>query len=288
MDTRFLESFVVVATSGSFAEAARRLNLTATAVSQRVRVLEAELGVKLVTRVGRTIRPTEAGAAVCNKAANFLSQLRDLRTIYTDAQVVGELRIGAISTILTGLLPRALAALVKVNPGVEVHITPGSSSDLYHKVLRQELDAALIMQPPFDLPKVCDWVELRREPLLLLTAEEVEAADTNTILRTHPFIRCDRSTWGGQQIDRYLRDHEIYPDERFELDTLEVIATLVDANLGVALVPDWPSPWPGGLSLRRQVISNSRYARRIGILWTRSGARDRLIKMLIDCIGIMV
>ena len=64
MDTRYLQSFVMVVDSGSFADAARRLNLTPAAVGARVRALEETIGTALVRRAGRTVRATEAGLLV--------------------------------------------------------------------------------------------------------------------------------------------------------------------------------------------------------------------------------
>ncbi|MFL6719014.1 MAG: LysR family transcriptional regulator, partial [Burkholderiaceae bacterium] len=54
MDTRFLESLVTVVEQGSIAEAARRLNLTPAAITQRIQALERELGTALLMRSGRT------------------------------------------------------------------------------------------------------------------------------------------------------------------------------------------------------------------------------------------
>ena len=67
MDTRFLETFLMAVDNGSIAEAARRLNLTAAAVAKRIRALENEIGTALLSRSGRTIRPTEAGAAIVER-----------------------------------------------------------------------------------------------------------------------------------------------------------------------------------------------------------------------------
>ena len=81
MDTRFLESFVLAVDNGSIAEAARRLNLTAAAVAKRIHALENEIGAALVTRSGRTIRPTEAGAAIVQRARRFLAERSEERRV---------------------------------------------------------------------------------------------------------------------------------------------------------------------------------------------------------------
>src|SRR5262249_28866191 len=131
MDTQFLESFVMVVDKGSIAEAARRLNLTAGAVAQRIQALEREIGAPLVLRSGRTIRPTEAGAAILGRARHFLREVRDLKSIATNDKPSGELRLGAISSAISGVLPNILKLLTERHPAIEVYISPGTSEELY-------------------------------------------------------------------------------------------------------------------------------------------------------------
>jgi DNA-binding transcriptional LysR family regulator len=281
MDTRFLETFVAVAEKGSFAEAARRLDLTPVAVAQRIRALESEIGVALLSRSGRSVSPTEAGVAILGQSRILLKQVRDLGSIATSGQPTGELRLGAISSALSGLLPAVLKALMQRLPGVDVYILPGTSEDLYRKVLDGDIDAAIITQPPFALPKTCDWQLVREEPLVVLTAASASRRDAHAILASEPFIRYERTRWGGRLVDGYLRRAGIRPRERYELHALDAIAVLVDRGLGVSLVPDWAPPWPEGLSLRKLPIADRTFARRIGILWTRSSVRLRLVQSFV-------
>jgi DNA-binding transcriptional LysR family regulator len=281
MDTRFLESFVSVVDGGSIAEAARRLNLTPAAVAQRIRALEGEIGVSRRSRSGRTVRPTEAGAAILGRARHFVQDIRALKSIATD-ETSGELRLGAVSTAISGLLPDILALMIEKYPQVEIYMLPGTSADLYYKVLSGDLDAALIAQPPFAMPKTCDWRVLRDEPLVVLTPASKRFRDPHKALATEPFIRYDRNNWGGRLVDNYLRQARIRPRDRFELDGLEAIAVLVDRGLGVSLVPDWAPPWPEGLSLTKVPIRDQSFARRMGLLWTRNSLRLRLIRAFLD------
>jgi DNA-binding transcriptional LysR family regulator len=282
MDTKFLESFVSVVANGSIAEAARKLNLTSTAVAQRIRALEEEMGVALVARSGRTVKPTEAGAAILERADLFLRTFRDLKAIASENAPVGELRLGAVSTSLTGLLPSALSFVMMKYPQIEIFITTGNSPDLYQRVLRGELDAAIIMQPHFALQKSSDWRLLREEPLVLLIPASMPQTNAHAILKKEPFIRYDRTSWEGQLIDRYLLDAGIQPHERFEIDRLEGIMALVDRGLGVSLLPDWAPPWPEGLSLAKLELPKKTYTRKLGLLWMRSSLRIRLIHALLE------
>src|SRR5205085_6120522 len=201
MDTRFLDSFVAVVDNGSIAEAARRLNLTPAAVAQRIHALESEIGANLVVRSGRTVRPTEAGAAILARARNFLGEVRDLKSIAANDRPSGELRLGTFQTAVSGLLPDILALMGERFPQIEVYITRGGSVDLYPKVLAGDLDAAIMARPPFAIPKVCDWRVLREEPLIVLTPASARVRDPNVILTSEPFIRLDRRAWAGQLSD---------------------------------------------------------------------------------------
>ena len=72
MDTRFLETYLLVVDTGSIAAAARRLNVTSAAVAQRTRALEDEIGYPLIMRSGRTVSATEAGAGIVGESVSLL------------------------------------------------------------------------------------------------------------------------------------------------------------------------------------------------------------------------
>jgi hypothetical protein len=56
--------------------------------------------------------------------------------------------------------------------------------------------------------------------------------------------------------------------------------------LGVSLVPDWAPPWPEGLSLTKLQVSDQSFARRMGLLWTRTSLRLRLIRAFLDAAAV--
>lgn len=278
MDTRFLESFVTVAESGSMAEAARRLNLTPAGVAQRIRALESEIGARLLFRSGRAMQPTEAAAAILTRARQLLADARDLQSVAGSGELSGELRLGVMQTSLSGLLPDILIPFTKAHPKIEVRITRDHSAGLYTRVLGGDVDAALTSHPPFAIPKTCEWQLVREEPYVVLTPASLRARDAHTVLAREPFIRLARHVYAGQTIDAYLRKVGIRPKERFELDGLELIAVMVDRGLGVSLLPDWAPPWPDGLKLRKLPLPDRSLRRRTGLLWSRSSLRVGLIR----------
>lgn len=284
MDTRFLETFVTIADCGSIAEAARRLNLTPAALAQRLRALEADLGHSLVQRVGRTVQPTQSGLAVLRHAQAVIDGARDLRAIAADDQPAGQLRLGATASALTGLLPEVIEHLAARYPRLDYFIQPGASVDLYHGVLAGDLDAAVIVQPQFAMPKSTGWLTMRREPLVLIARQGLALDDPKQALQTQPFIRYDRNQWGGQIVDRWLRQNGIKVREWLELDALDAIAALVSRGLGVAIVPDWAPPWPAGLALEKRVLPGGAM-RQTGVVWNLSGARIAAVRAFVEICG---
>ena len=282
MDTQFLNTFVVVADRGSMAAAARVLNITPAAVAQQIRTLERELGAPLIARAGRTVSLTEEGSRILQRARDLLRDVADMRSVANDSEVSGELRLGACPTALAGMLPDILARMVDAFPQINVFIRPGYSAELYRAVENGELDAALVLQAPYNLPKTCDWQLLREEPLVVIAPARMAGRDPHELLRSEPLIRYDRNQWGGRVADDYLRRAGIVPHERFELNGLNAIAVMVDRGLGVSLVPDWAKPWPEGLDLVRIPLPMPSEPRRIGMVWSRSTVRIRLVTVLLQ------
>ena len=282
MDSRFLDSFVMVVDNGSIAETARRLNITAAGVAQRIRALETEIGTRLIVRSGQRVRPTEAGLAILERSRSILGDLRDLKPMAVADRPSGELRLGATGSSTSGLLPDILVLLTEKYPEVEVNMVSGTGGELYQRLLDGELDTAIIPQPTFAIPKVYDWCTLREERLIVVAPASTRVRDPHAILASEPFIRPRRTSWVGRLVDSYLRQAGIRPHERFELDALEALVIMVDRGLGVTLIHDWAPPWPEGLSLLKIPVPDNPFGRRLGLIWSRASVRIRLVRAFLE------
>ncbi|MES2787062.1 MAG: LysR substrate-binding domain-containing protein [Pseudomonadota bacterium] len=280
MDTQFLQSFVMVVDSGSMAEAARRLDVTPATVAARVKSLEEAMGTVLVRRAGRTVKATEAGQRILTHARAVLRDVRDLQALANDDAPLGEWRLGASVSALTGLVPPLLGALYQKHPKLAVYMEPGNSAALYERVNAGALDAAVIVEPQFALPKSCSWHLLAEEPLCLLAHASMALRAPLDLLATEPFIRYDRSMWGGRMADAWLREHQVQPQDRIEIDSLNAIAAFVHQRLGVSLVPDWTPPWPEGLDVVRIPLPPPIPVRRMGLVWTQ-GPKSALARAML-------
>ena len=281
METSYLHSFMLVVETGSMAEAARRLHITAAAVAQPMRILEKEFKTPLLARAGRTVVPTPAGHRLKQSAPTLLRDLANAHLLVNDDGASGELVIGTINTALHSLLPDILADFVKQSPNVKVFLQSAATNQLYEAVQQGDIDAAVCLYPAFSLAKTFDWTLLREEPLILLAPKHLAHRDPHDLLRTQPLIRYDRNLGGGQMVDKYLRNAGITPMERFELSSLVAIAMMVDRGLGVALVPDTALNLPDGQSVVRVNLPDATQSRRFGVMWLRSSAKLPLIQKLV-------
>jgi len=279
MDTRYLRSLIAVVECGSIAKAARLENLTAAAVSQRILALERQLGLQLLVRVGHEAKPSLACMDLLPRARCIVNEVALLAGDVDTQGLTGPLRIGAISTVLTGLLPQALRSLTRSTPQLKPVIVPGTSRSLYQALEANELDAAIVVAPPFALTRSFDAVLLRKEPLVFISNEHAPHS-IGARLQSSPYIQYDPDAWGGRHAVQYLQDHGLTLTALLDLDALETIALLTSEGLGVSLVPCWSGieRWTGSCVV--EPVGDERYDRRIVLISHTHGARTRMVEAL--------
>src|SRR4051794_38255110 len=126
MELRHLRYFVAVAEELHFRRAAERLHVAQPAVSEQVRKLEDELGVRLLERTQRSVSLTDAGAAMLEEARRVLHQAE--RAIAVAREGGNPLRVGYLADSLPPVVPRALQQLKKRMPDTTVNLEIGRAS----------------------------------------------------------------------------------------------------------------------------------------------------------------
>ena len=268
MDLRFLKSLVAVVEQGSIAAAAQREGITAPAISQRLQALEAELGVDLLRRAGRSVQPTPACLRLLPQIRRVLEEGQALTLSLSQTTQAGRFRLGAISTVLTDYMPRIIRQVHQQMPAVELDIHPGTSAQLYRVFQDGELDAVICVAPPFPLPKSQRFTGLVREPVGVIGSADRDA----------PFIVYSRKSWGGALCWRGVQQVNETPQILCELDALETIAIMVQAGSGVAVVPNWAGLTDRFPDMAFKRIGND--ARGIGLLY-RTHQADHPVLALI-------
>ena len=281
---RELKTFVVVSREGTFAGAAQKIGLTQAAVSAQMQRLEADLGFALFDRQGRSAKINEKGLQLLQQAQELLQLYGNLGTSPVSASAGIQINVGAIATLQRTLLPGALARFHKTYDGCYTRIIPGVSMDMLNLVDAGDVDLAAIVRPPFQLQSELQWQTLAREPFRLIVPRDVTGNDWLRLLSERPFIRYDRASFGGRQVDRFVRSMHITLHEICECDELEAIVMLVKNQAGVALFPQTATfaTWPPGV--RAIDLGAHTFYREIGLLHRHEADLKEPVRQLIHLI----
>ncbi|MFY9513615.1 MAG: LysR family transcriptional regulator, partial [Rubrivivax sp.] len=263
---RELKTLVAVAREGTFAAAGQRVGLTQAAVSAQMQRLEQTLGFPLFERVGRTAKLNALGRQTLLQAQELLQLCDKLGSQEAGPQAGAFVGLGAIASVQRSWLPGTLARFHKESPGSRTRVLPGVSMALLDQVDAGEIDLAIIIRPPFSLHSDLRWTTLASEPFRLLVPRRLDGEDWAALLSQQPFIRYDRHSFGGRQVDRFLRAAQLAVRELCELDEQEAIVQLVAKGVGVALVPQTAAPrqWPA--AVRAIDLGPHTFHRDIGLL----------------------
>ena len=149
MELRHLRYFVAVAEELHFRRAAERLYVAQPAVSEQVRKLEEELGVRLFDRTHRNVSLTAAGAALLDEARRVLRQAEIARMAARNAAhgTTNQLRIGHLPDLLPGSVARAMRMLGAGDARMQIRLETGPALRLIDQLRARQLDAVIVGLP---------------------------------------------------------------------------------------------------------------------------------------------
>ncbi|WP_108830371.1 pca operon transcription factor PcaQ [Ascidiaceihabitans donghaensis] len=138
---RHLDAFSAIARASSFKIAAQDLNLTQPAISKTLKDLETILGVVLLERSRSGVALTPQGEVFLQFAEQSTAALRHgLRSMHAHSTAAGQLKVGALPSVASRLLPRAVLAFQKLNPNTTLEMYEGSHRDLTTRLRSGGLD----------------------------------------------------------------------------------------------------------------------------------------------------
>ena len=232
MNLSHLRTLVAIADTRSFATAAEHLYLTPSAISHQIRDLEQELGVPLFDRVTRPPRLNAHGHALVEQGRDLLTRFDTLVALArSPGEIGGQLMLGCVSGVSSDLIPEALAGLRASHPAVLGRMEEGLSDPLAHRVLRRELDAAIITELPEPDPQLKSLL-ITEEPMVMVAPSDCRLTSWREVLTAYPFIRLNRKAGMGKVIDRALRAERIVVEDAMELDSSEAVVGMARAGLG--------------------------------------------------------
>lgn len=155
MELTVWRTFVTVCRLGSLSAAAIELNHTQSAVSRQIAGLERQLGVSLVERHARGVRPTSAGEVFRHHAVTTLNEAdRAVRAVQDvrEGTFNRPLAVGATPSLAAGIVPQAIRRLLERAGSIRWNLLPGLSAQLHNRVITGDLDIAVVTDAPPGLP----------------------------------------------------------------------------------------------------------------------------------------
>jgi DNA-binding transcriptional LysR family regulator len=245
MELRQLEYFVAVVEEAGFTRAAARVRVAQPGVSAQVRRLERELGQDLLDRSGRTVRLTEAGAAVLPHARAALAAVEGARLAVDELAglVRGRVAVGTVtSTSSRNLdLPGLLADFHRDHPGVEITLKEDDSGRMVEALLDGRLDLALVSLGGKTVPGIETRIVTDERLVAAVSHEDplaARAAVTLEALKERSLISLPRGTGIRSLIDEACAAAGFRPRIAFEAGDPNVLARLAGKGLGVAILPE--------------------------------------------------
>ncbi|HET8593949.1 MAG TPA: LysR family transcriptional regulator [Intrasporangium sp.] len=244
MELRHLRYFVAVAEERHFGRAAQRLHMAQPPLSQQIKALEAELGVRLLERSTRRVDLTAAGERYLERARAVLEAVDaaggEARRVQEGE--VGHLRIGFTGSATYELLPRLARRLRQQLPGLTLDLTGEMLTPRQVRALKTHTIDLGFLRPPVRVPDLEVHV-LRNEPLVAVLPETHPFAERQSVvladLRDEVFISYP-SHQASVTYDAVLSACGrvgFSPKEIHEVAETSTLVSFVAAGLGVALVP---------------------------------------------------
>jgi len=260
MDIRELRTFIAVAETGSFTRAGGRLQISQSAVSQQIRLLEESLGAPLFTRRAREVSLTQAGNVLLPYARQIVAKLEEARAVVSDYEGLGRGRIviGAGGAVCHHLLPELLKEFSQRFAKVEIQVISGFSNETLQRTIEGGVDLGIVVLPVQHTAVVS--AELGRDELVAIAQPghrwtglaRVRARD----FVDEPLVVYERNSHTFRIIERFLLEEGVFPRFAMEISDLEAVKRMVEAGLGVAVMATW--------MIRQEILRGSLIARPLG------------------------
>jgi DNA-binding transcriptional LysR family regulator len=240
MDLHGLEVFRAVAGEKSFSRAARRLGRTQPAISLAVQRLETELGERLIDRLGKDLRLTDAGTLVLDFARRFENLRQELVTAIAERRdnSAGRLTIGANESTTLYLLPH-LARYRRRYPRVRVQVRRSLSSRIPSQLIEGDLELGVISYEPQD-DRLATQV-IYSDHLAFIVSPQHRLARRKSVsiaeLGLEVFIAHNVVSPYRDVVEREFQRLRVPLNRDVEMPTIETIRKLVQQNEGVAFLP---------------------------------------------------
>jgi len=272
-DLADLRAFVAVADLSSFRAAAEAIHLSQPALSRRIEKLERALGVRLFDRTTRIVMLTAIGRDFVRKARKLLDDLEEslLSVSGVGATRRDEVTIACLPSAVYYFLPRVISRYQETYPKIRIRILDEGANEALAAVVLGEADFGINMIGTQE-PDI-EFHTLRRERFVVACHRDHALARKRTVkwsdLREYDFMMIDKTSGNSLLLDHALADVSERPQWSYEAQHSYTLLGLVEARLGVAVVPELAMPHAAHPTLVSIPLSNPVVTRTLGLIRRR-------------------
>ena len=288
MNIRDLHYLVTLATTGHFKRASEQCCVSQPTLSLQIKKLEAELGVQLIERGNRFIKPTAEGALIVDQAKHILKQIAEIKDMAKQMRdpLSGTVSLAIFPTLSPYLLPKLTQHLREALPNVSLKLFEYTTQECIKKIDSGELDAILIAHP----------MRAANIEHQFLFQEKFVLACSNT----HRFAK--ETMISAEMIDtrellllqegHCLRDQSLdfcsivrsQPTFDYSATSLDTLLAMVGLNEGVTLLPSLAIPTINSNLISIKLFEEPVPSRSIYLHWRRSSAKNTIMTTLAELI----
>jgi DNA-binding transcriptional LysR family regulator len=224
-----LQTFVAIAESGSFTEAAKRVHRTQSAVSMQIKRLEELLERPVFVREGRAVRLNPDGELLLGHARRILDAHREALATFVQPELQGTVSLGTVDEYAVTFLPSILVRFAETHPLVHVQVICDTTVNLLPRLNENEIDFAMVTHGYGD----DGGIILLREPLVWVTSAGHSAHRLNPVPLAMFHPGCRWRQWAIDALAKQVVPYRI----AYTSMSLAGIEAALRAGLAVSALP---------------------------------------------------
>ncbi|MGE5627568.1 MAG: LysR family transcriptional regulator [Solirubrobacterales bacterium] len=249
MDNRQLSNFLAIVEEGNISKAAERLHLAQPYLSHQLKLLEEELGVKLVDRTTRRFQITEAGMVLSYRARQMLdlseATIKELKDF--DSGFKGSLSIGCLTSLIETLLTEKIYEFNKLYPEIDFEVRQYSTIEILELLKRGIIEIGIIRSPLIS-PDIFESIALPMEPMLAAVSSEMKLKSNGKSISLEELAEIPLLVHRRYERDiiDLFKSKGLEPRILCKIEDTRPLLMLASKGMGAAIIPkDWTSLVPG-------------------------------------------
>ena len=247
MDFQNLQTFCTVISEGSMTAAASKLSITQPAVSQQIRQLEKDLGVKLLSRNARKVKPTVQGQIfyeTSNKILSLIQQVRNSIQAISLSLSAEKINVSTVNSIGLHLVSPVIGSLLKLNSKMRLSLLYGTGEAVIHRMQKGELD--VVIMPDLRQEYGRDFPQFKKVLLFKDPLYFVGSGKDQTLPKIMSFkdiekfrlIQVENHYLAFQNLfQTKVRECNLSIEPSFQCDNVGTVKRAIESGLGCGFLP---------------------------------------------------